>query len=92
MGRMAAICDQCGRQTASIVRKVDRPRPIRRFQFRLGWLLILVASACIVFALAGRFGVGGLMDRPAALSLMGCALYPLIELYLRWKEDDLDNI
>ena len=64
----------------------------QRFQFHLSSLLIGITAACAVFALVGRFGVDGLLERAfLAFSITGI-FTPLIDLYWWWKKNDMDDI
>lgn len=63
-----------------------------RFQFHLRSLFICLTVACVVFAIVGRFGINGFLERLEAAFMVASIFFPLVELYYWWKQNDLDNL
>jgi hypothetical protein len=61
------------------------------FQFHLASLLICVTVAAVVFAVIGRFGVDGLMERLGAAITVGGLFVPFVEFYYWWKREVEDG-
>ena len=57
----------------------------RRFQFRLSKLFVLVTVAAVVFAMIGRWGVTGTVDRIEAALFVGSLFVFIMEMHYRIK-------
>ena len=62
----------------------------RRFQFHLATLFVSVTIAAVVFALIGRFGINGLMERLGAAITVAGVVAPLAEFYY-WRKRDIED-
>jgi len=70
-----------GMQTAS---KISDDQRRRRFQFRICELFICVTVAA-VFAMVGRWGVNGMLERLEAGIFVGSLLATVMEIHYRIK-------
>jgi hypothetical protein len=84
-------CDACGWPKRRSVQPVA-PQKSRPFQFHLRSLFLCLSIACVVFALVGRFGVDGFVERLEAAFCVSMVFFPLFEFYDWWRKHDLDNI
>ena len=57
----------------------------RRFQFRLSELFVCVTVAAVVFAMIGRRGVTGTVDRIEAALFVGSLFVFIMEMHYRIK-------
>ncbi len=89
-----APCDECGWPNKSNPTSalLDHQRTPRRIQFHLRSLFICVSIACVVFAIVGRFGIDGFVERLELAFLVALPFLPLIEFYYWWKQNDMDKM
>jgi hypothetical protein len=57
----------------------------KQFQFRLSELFVFITSAAVVFAMIGRWGVGGTVDRIEAAFFVGSLFVFIMEIHYRIK-------
>jgi hypothetical protein len=61
--------------------------PPRPFQFHLATLFVFMTIAAVMFAIVGRVGVDGLLERVGLALTVGGIFAPLVELYYYWKRE-----
>ena len=60
----------------------------RPWQFHLTTLFVGMTVAAVVFALVGRFGVDGLVQRLVAALTAAALFAQLVEFYYWWKREE----
>jgi Na+-translocating ferredoxin:NAD+ oxidoreductase RnfD subunit len=66
------------------------PTPKRRFQFHLATLFVFVTVAAVAFALIGRFGFDGFVERLVGALMFASLFVPLVEFYY-YRKRELDE-
>lgn len=75
-------------------RKYDRMSPEKsplHCQFHLSTLLICTMVSGVAFALIGRFGLAGTMERIGVAVSIGTIFLPIVEFCYWWKENGYDD-
>jgi peptidoglycan biosynthesis protein MviN/MurJ (putative lipid II flippase) len=57
------------------------------FRFHLATLFVFVTIAAVIYAVVGRVGVDGLLERLGIAFMIGGIFAPLVELYYYWKRE-----
>ena len=70
--------------------EVSKQSHRKPFQFHLSSLLIAMTISCVVFAIIGRVGIDGFIERICVTLSVLSIFAPLIDLYRWWTEIDLD--